>query len=87
MRDLERRLNTLEAQQRQGHAVDHFIPILQYPWDLHAEDQDHWLAEQLACDCQPDCPGKRVGALLPEKCTPEEWTAKAQQYYRERMSR
>jgi hypothetical protein len=88
MRDLERRLNNLEVRQRHGQAGAHVIPILPYPWHLDAEDQEAWLAEQLACNCQPDCPGKRVGALVPEKApSAEAWTARAHAYDTQRRGR
>jgi hypothetical protein len=85
MRDLDRRLHTLEVRQHQGQAGAHFIAILQFPWDLHAEDEERWLAEQLACDCRPNCPGKRVGALLPEKApSAEAWAERCRQWPRTR---
>jgi hypothetical protein len=84
MREIERRLHNLEVRQHHGQADAHVISVLQYPWGLHAEDQEPWLAEQLACDCRPDCPGKHVGALVPAKCTAEAWTARAQAFYAQR---
>jgi hypothetical protein len=86
MKALERRINELEARQCRGQAGNHFIPILQYPWDVDPAASDTWLAQQIACDCRSDCPGKRVGVLVPAKCTPGEWTAKAQAYSQKRVS-
>jgi hypothetical protein len=73
MKALERRLNNLEAQQRQEKVVNHFISVLRYPWRLNDEEREAWLMEQLRCDCRGDCAGKSVGILVPEKCSEEEW--------------
>ena len=81
MRDLKRRLQHLEDQQRLSAATQHFISVLMTPWFFDEDERVAWMAEALACDCQPDCPGKRVGAVLSAKLTPDEWTMRAQQYY------
>jgi hypothetical protein len=85
MRELGRRLNTLEARQAQVQGHAHFIPILFQPWDLDLAARDAWLAEQLACDCRPECPGKRVGALVPEKApSAKAWAERCQQWQAKR---
>jgi hypothetical protein len=84
MRDLERRIQHLEDQRRRGATKEHWIPVLLTPWFFDEDERDRWMAEALAYDCQPDCPGKRVGAVLPAKLSPEEWTMQAQQYYAQR---
>jgi hypothetical protein len=87
MRELARRISHIEATQRHKRAEGHWIPVLFSPWDLPDERRDDWLAAQLACDCSPECPGKRAGALLPEKASsPEAWAERYQQYARERTS-
>jgi hypothetical protein len=84
MRNLERRIQHLEEQHSRGTMREHFIPVLLTPWLVEEDERDPWMAEVLACDCQPNCPGKRVGAVLPAKLSPEQWTARAQQYYAQR---
>jgi hypothetical protein len=84
MRAIERRIQHLEEQHRLSATTGHFIPVLMTPWFFDEDERVAWMAEALACHCQPDCPGKRVGAVLPAKLSPEEWTARAQQYYAQR---
>jgi hypothetical protein len=84
MKDMERRIQLLEAQHHHRATTAHFIPVLLTPWFVDEDESNTWMAEALACDCQPNCPGKRVGAVLPAKLSPEEWTARAQQYYAQR---
>jgi hypothetical protein len=84
MKDMERRIAHLETQQRLRDQMEHFIPVLMTPWFFDEDERDAWMAEALACSCQPDCPGKRVGAVLPAKLRTEEWTMRAQQYYAQR---
>jgi hypothetical protein len=45
----------------------HVISVLIYPRHMAEVALEDWFAEQLRCHCHPDCPGKRVGAVLPEK--------------------
>jgi hypothetical protein len=45
----------------------HFINVLIYPRQMAEASLEDWFAEQLRCHCRPNCPGKRVGAVLPEK--------------------
>jgi hypothetical protein len=84
MKDMERRIQLLEAQHDHRATTAHFIPVLLTPWFVDEDERDTWMAEALACDCQPNCPGKRVGAVLPAKLSAEEWTARAQQYSAQR---
>jgi hypothetical protein len=81
MKDMERRIAHLEGQHRLRAATEHFIPVLMTPWFFDENERDTWMAEALACHCQPDCPGKRIGAVLPAKLSPDDWTLRAQQYY------
>jgi hypothetical protein len=75
------RLKVLETHAKQLLPDPHFISVLIYPWHMAEDTLEGWLSEQLRCHCRPDCPGKRVGAVLPEKCSPEEWTDRAQAFY------
>jgi hypothetical protein len=78
-------LKRLEALQRSRAGVRHRIPVLFYPWDLPDEARDAWLAEQLACTCRPNCPGKGYGALVPQKApSVEAWAQRARDYYQRR---
>ena len=52
----------------------HFISMLKYSRQTAAAALENWLAEQVRCLCRPNCPGKHVGAVLPENCSPEAWT-------------
>ena len=82
MRRLCNRLRVIEALVRHQQTNPHFISVLQYPWDLDHDAREAWIAEQLTCDCSPTCPGKRVGAILPEKAlSVEAWAERAQAYY------
>jgi hypothetical protein len=74
VRRLIHRLTSLETRAQSRQADAHFIHMLKYPCHLACDALEAWIAEQLACGCYPDCPGKRVGLLLPEKCkTAEDW--------------
>jgi hypothetical protein len=84
MRELKGRIQHLEGLHRLRATTEHWIPVLLTPWFVDKDERDAWMAEALACDCQPECPGKRVGAVLPAKVSPEEWTARVQQYYVQR---
>jgi hypothetical protein len=84
MRDLKRRMQRLEDQQCLSAATEHCIPVVMTPWFIDEDERTAWMAEARACDCQPDCPGKRVGAVLPAKLSPEEWTVRAEAYYAQR---
>jgi hypothetical protein len=85
MKDLKKRISRIEAYRRDRVSEGHWIPVLFYPWELPDDAQEVWLAEQRACACTPGCPGKRYGALLPEKApSVEAWAERAQQYYAQR---
>jgi hypothetical protein len=56
------------------------------PWFVDEGERIAWMAKALACDSEPNCPGKRVGAVIPAKLSPEEWTMRAQQYYTQRRN-
>jgi hypothetical protein len=87
MKDLERRITRLEGSACVRPTVEHFISVLRYPYGLHEEALQVWHTEQCRCDCTPECSGKRIGWLLPEKArSPEAWAENAQQWYRERSS-
>lgn len=86
MKDLEKRISRIEAYRQDRAREGHWIPILFSPWDLPDDAQELWLAEQLACVCRPGCPGKRCGALLPQKApSVEAWTQRAREYYQRRQ--
>ena len=60
----------------------YFINVLIYPHYMAEAALENYLAERLRCTCHPDCPGKRVGAILPKKApSAEAWPARAQAYY------
>jgi hypothetical protein len=86
MKDLAKRLQRLEAQHRRRAETAHFISVLFVPSYADQDECAAYLAEALACGCQPGCPGKRAGAVLPAKLSPEEWTRRAQAYYAERRA-
>jgi hypothetical protein len=87
MNALERRISKLEESTRVSAATQHVISALRYPYGLHEEALQGWLRERCGCDCTPDCPGKRVGLLLPEKeRSPEIWAEHAQRWSRERRT-
>jgi hypothetical protein len=74
MNRLRHRLKVMETQAQRLLPNPHFISVLIYPRHMAEAALEGWLSEQLRCHCRPDCPGRRVGAVLPEKCSPEEWT-------------
>lgn len=87
MKDLEKRISRIESYQRDHNSEGHWIPALFYPWDLPNDVQDVWLTERLACACTPGCPGKRYGALLPEKApSVEAWAERVQHYCAQRRA-
>jgi hypothetical protein len=82
MRRLCNRLRVIETEVRHQQPDLHFISVLQPPWDLDHDAREAWIAEQLTCDSSLTCPGKRVGAILPEKgLSVEAWAERAQAYY------
>jgi hypothetical protein len=84
---LHHRLKIMETQAQRLLPAPHFISVLIYPRHMAEAALEDWLAEQLRCHCRPDCPGKFVGVVLPEKCSPEEWTEMAQRHYQRRTHR
>jgi hypothetical protein len=86
MKDMERRIQHLEEQHRRSALTEHLIPVLITPWFVDEDACNTWMAAALACHCQPNCPGRRVGGVLPAKLSPEEWTMRAQQYYAQRRN-
>ena len=74
MNRLHHRLKTMETHAQRLLTDSHFISVPIYPCHIAEAALEDWLAEQLRCHCRPDCPGKRVGAVLPGKCSPEAWT-------------
>jgi hypothetical protein len=91
MRDMAKRITTLEAQQRQGQVVNHFISVLRTPWGLSSEDTGAWIEAQLAYDCSPECPGKAVGLVMSEMAPDgqawEDWVARESRTHRSRSKR
>jgi hypothetical protein len=81
MRVLRHRIKALETRDQSRRLDSHFINVLIYPRHMAEDALEGWLSEQLRCTCRSDCPGKCVGSILPEKCSPEEWTEMAQQHY------
>jgi hypothetical protein len=82
---LHHRLKTMETHAQRLLTDLHFISVLIYPHDRAEAALENWLAERLRCTCHPDCPGKRVGAVLPKKApSAEAWSERAQAYYAQR---
>jgi hypothetical protein len=82
---LHHRLKIMETQAQRLLPNPHFISVLIYPHHMAEYTLEGWLAEQLRCHCRPDCPGRRVGAVLPEKSpSAEAWSERYQPYARER---
>jgi hypothetical protein len=85
VKEIERRITRLEAYRQIRDGANHFVSVLFYPWALPDDQRDAWVAEQLACPCTPDCPGKSGGALLPEKApSPEAWEERVRAYQAQR---
>ncbi len=81
MKDLERRITRLEGSACVRPTVEHFISVLRYPYGLHEGALQAWLTERCRCDGTPECPGKRIGLLLPEaEPSPAAWAMKAQRW-------
>jgi hypothetical protein len=72
------RLQALEARQRRQHPPgdEHFTSIVRVPADIAHEDWLDWLASQ-PCACgRSSCDQRRVGIVVPERLSPEQWTAR-----------
>jgi hypothetical protein len=61
------RLKVMETHAQRLLPDPHVISVLIYPRHLAEASLEDWLSEQLRCHCRPDCPGKRIGAVLAEK--------------------
>jgi hypothetical protein len=84
---LHSRLKIMEAHAQRLLTDSHFISVLIYPRQMPEAALEERLAEQLRCHCRPDCPGKRIGAVLPEKCSPAELTDRTSPLYAHKEER
>ena len=82
---LHHRLTVMETHAQRLLPDPHFSSVLIYPHHMAEAALENWLTERLRCTCHPDCPGKRVGAVLPEKAPSVEAWAARDQHYAHRM--
>jgi hypothetical protein len=73
----------LERRWRRQHPskLAHFTSVVHIPPEIPHERWHAWLAEQ-PCACgQTQCPARRIGLLVPTRCTTaEEWQARVRRY-------